>query len=58
VTKASLEVDFAGLSCYHAYRVDNTASRSISEVKQRLLWLVLGWVTATWRRLRKTDGRV
>ena len=29
-----------------SYHVENTASRPISEVKQRWVWLVLGWVTA------------
>ena len=28
------------------YHVENTASRPISEVKQRRVWSVLGWVTA------------
>ena len=28
------------------YHVEYTASRPISEVKQRWAWLVLGWVTA------------
>ena len=28
------------------YHVEHTASRPISEVKQRWVWLVLGWVTA------------
>ena len=28
------------------YHVERTASRPISEVKQRWVWLVLGWVTA------------
>ena len=28
------------------YHVECTASRPISEVKQRWVWLVLGWVTA------------
>ena len=28
------------------YHVECTASRPISEVKQRWAWLVLGWVTA------------
>ena len=29
-----------------SYHVENTASRPISEVKQRWVWSVLGWVTA------------
>ena len=28
------------------YHVENTSSRPITEVKQRWVWLVLGWVTA------------
>ena len=33
--------------CLRPYRVENTGSRPISEVKQRRAWLVLWWVT-TW----------
>ena len=32
--------------CQRPYHVEYTASRPISEVKQRWVWLVLGWVTA------------
>ena len=32
--------------CQRPYHVEHTASRPISEVKQRWVWLVLGWVTA------------
>ena len=32
--------------CQRPYHVECTASRPISEVKQRWAWLVLGWVTA------------
>ena len=32
--------------CQRPYHVECTASRPISEVKQRWVWLVLGWVTA------------
>ena len=28
-----------------AYQLGNTSSRTITEVKQRCAWLVLGWVT-------------
>ena len=35
------------LSRLRPYRVENTGSRPISEVKQRRAWLVLRWVT-TW----------
>ena len=34
------------LQCQRPYHVECTASRPISEVKQRWVWLVLGWVTA------------
>ena len=49
-----------------SYHVENTASRPISEVKQRWVWSVLGWVTA-WEHqmllaflplLRTTNGDV
>ena len=34
------------ISRQRPYHVEHTASRPISEVKQRWVWLVLGWVTA------------
>ena len=34
------------LSRQRPYHVESTASRPISEVKQRCVWIVLGWVTA------------
>ena len=33
------------------YHAENTASRPISEVKQRWVWLVLGWETAWEHRM-------
>ena len=37
---------FALFSRQRPYHVENTSSRPITEVKQRWVWLVLGWVTA------------
>ena len=33
------------IKCQRPYHVECTASRPISEVKQRWVWLVVGWVT-------------
>ena len=43
----SYKIEFSmNLQCQRPYHVECTASRPISEVKQRWVWLVLGWVTA------------
>ena len=37
---------FLNITRQRPYHVESTASRPISEVKQRWVWIVLGWVTA------------
>ena len=39
-------LEICSLKCLRPYHVENTSSRPITEVKQRRVVLVLGWVTA------------